>query len=104
MPAAHPYEGLMEVTIVGAGLVGCLLACFLARRGHQVTLYERRPDPRRTGADRGRSINLAISERGIDALRRIGLDREVLDTAIPMPGRMMHALDGTLTFQPSSGR
>jgi kynurenine 3-monooxygenase len=102
MPAAHPYEGLMEVTIVGAGLVGCLLACFLARRGHQVTLYERRPDPRRTGADRGRSINLAISERGIDALRRIGLDREVLDTAIPMPGRMMHALDGTLTFQPYS--
>ncbi|MDA0637914.1 NAD(P)/FAD-dependent oxidoreductase [Nonomuraea sp. MCN248] len=92
----------MEVTIVGAGLVGCLLACFLARRGHQVTLYERRPDPRPAGAERGRSINLAISERGIDALRRLGLDGEVLKAAIPMPGRMMHALDGELTFQPYS--
>ncbi|WP_219502003.1 FAD-dependent oxidoreductase [Nonomuraea ceibae] len=92
----------MEVTIVGAGLVGSLLACFLARRSHRVTLYERRQDPRERGADRGRSINLAISERGIDALRRVGLDREVLKDAIPMPGRMMHALDGGLTFQPYS--
>uniref|UniRef100_UPI00066D3724 FAD-dependent oxidoreductase n=1 Tax=Nonomuraea sp. SBT364 TaxID=1580530 RepID=UPI00066D3724 len=92
----------MEVTIVGAGLVGCLLACFLARRRHRVTLYERRQDPRERGADRGRSINLAISERGIDALRRVGLEREVLKDAIPMPGRMMHALDGGLTFQPYS--
>ncbi|WP_206184564.1 FAD-dependent oxidoreductase [Thermoactinospora rubra] len=92
----------MEVTIVGAGLVGCLLACFLARRGHRVTLYERRPDPRERGPERGRSINLALSERGIDALRRVGLDQEVLEAALPMPGRMMHALDGTLTFQPYS--
>ncbi|RBQ16362.1 FAD-dependent monooxygenase [Spongiactinospora rosea] len=92
----------VEVSIVGAGLVGCLLACFLARRGHAVTLYERRPDPRRAGAERGRSINLAISERGIDALRRVGLDKVVLDTALPMPGRMMHAVDGELTFQPYS--
>ncbi|MEV0385175.1 NAD(P)/FAD-dependent oxidoreductase [Nonomuraea sp. NPDC050643] len=92
----------MEVTIVGAGLVGCLLACFLARRNHTVTLYERRPDPREEGPDRGRSINLAISERGIDALRRLGLDGKVLHTALPMPGRMMHAPDGTLTFQPYS--
>ncbi|MEO3870131.1 NAD(P)/FAD-dependent oxidoreductase [Nonomuraea sp. B12E4] len=92
----------MEVTIVGAGLVGCLLACFLARRGHRVTLYERRPDPREQGPDRGRSINLAISERGIDALRRLGLDTKVLRAALPMPGRMMHAPDGTLTFQPYS--
>jgi len=95
----------MEVTIVGVGLVGCLLTCFLARRGHEVTLYERRPDPRRQGADRGRSINLAISERGLDALRRLGLDQGVLKDAIPMPGRMMHAAGGALTFQPySAGR
>ncbi|NUR83502.1 MAG: FAD-dependent monooxygenase [Nonomuraea sp.] len=92
----------MEVTIVGAGLVGCLLACFLARRDHRVTLYERRQDPRGQGAGRGRSINLALSERGIDALRRVGLDGKVLDGAIPMPGRMMHAVDGGLTFQPYS--
>ncbi|MEV4892212.1 NAD(P)/FAD-dependent oxidoreductase [Nonomuraea sp. NPDC055795] len=92
----------MEVTVVGAGLVGCLLACFLARRGHRVTVHERRQDPRVAGADRGRSINLAISERGIDALRRLGLDGEVLARAIPMAGRMMHAVDGSLTFQPYS--
>ncbi|GAA3699014.1 NAD(P)/FAD-dependent oxidoreductase [Nonomuraea antimicrobica] len=92
----------MEVTIVGAGLVGCLLACFLARRGHHVTLYERRPDPREQGPDRGRSINLAMSERGIDALRRLGLDGKVLDAALPMAGRVMHAQDGALTFQPYS--
>ncbi|MEU6998344.1 NAD(P)/FAD-dependent oxidoreductase [Nonomuraea sp. NPDC046570] len=92
----------MEVTVVGAGLVGCLLACYLARRGHEVTLYERRADPREAGAERGRSINLAISERGIDALRRLGLDGEVLAEALPMPGRMMHAIDGTLSFQPYS--
>ncbi|GAA2667607.1 FAD-dependent oxidoreductase [Nonomuraea recticatena] len=92
----------MEVTIVGAGLVGCLLACYLSRRGHEVTLYERRPDPRAAGAERGRSINLAISERGIDALRRLGLAEEVLAEALPMPGRMMHATDGALTFQPYS--
>ncbi|MFB4275637.1 MULTISPECIES: FAD-dependent oxidoreductase [unclassified Nonomuraea] len=92
----------MEVTIVGAGLVGCLLACFLAHRGHHVTVYERRPDPRRHGREGGRSINLALSARGIDALRRLGLDGKVLDAAIPMPGRMMHAPDGALTFQPYS--
>ncbi|SDI44107.1 kynurenine 3-monooxygenase [Sinosporangium album] len=92
----------MKVTVVGAGLVGCLLTCFLARRGHEVTLYERRSNPRKAGAERGRSINLAISERGIDALRRVGLDRQVLAGALPMPGRMMHAVDGALTFQPYS--
>lgn len=92
----------MEVTVVGAGLVGCLLTCYLARRGHQVTLYERRPDPRQAGAERGRSINLAISERGLDALRRLGLEERVLAAALPMSGRMMHAPDGSLTFQPYS--
>ncbi|MFI7703647.1 FAD-dependent oxidoreductase [Nonomuraea sp. NPDC049480] len=102
MAAAPPYEGSMEVTIVGAGLVGCLLACFLARRDHHVTLYERREDPREQGPDRGRSINLAISERGIDALRRLGLDGKVLAEALPMAGRMMHAPDGALAFQPYS--
>ncbi len=91
-----------EVAVVGAGLVGCLTACYLARRGYEVTLYERRPDPRRAAPERGRSINLAISERGIDALRRLGLDEVVMKAALPMPGRMMHAPDGTLSFQPYS--
>jgi kynurenine 3-monooxygenase len=85
-----------DVAIVGAGLAGSLLACFLARRGHAVTLYERRADPRASSAERGRSINLAISERGIDALRRLGLEADVLCDALPMSGRVVHAVDGTL--------
>lgn len=93
------------VAIVGAGLAGSLLACFLARRGLPVTVYERRPDPRTGQVERGRSINLAISERGLDALRRIGLDKQVMADALPMQGRMIHPVDGPLDFQPySAGR
>ncbi|GAA5064822.1 kynurenine 3-monooxygenase [Thermocatellispora tengchongensis] len=91
-----------EVAVVGAGLAGCLLACFLARRGHRVTLYERRPDPRGGQAERGRSINLALSERGLDALRRIGLDKQVMADALPMRGRAIHPVSGPLDFQPYS--
>jgi kynurenine 3-monooxygenase len=91
-----------RVAIVGAGLTGSLLACYLARRGLNVSLYERRPDPRTGQAERGRSINLAISERGLDALRRIDLDRRVMAGALPMRGRMIHAVSGELDFQPYS--
>ena len=91
-----------RVAIVGAGLTGSLLACFLARRGLPVTLYERRPDPRTGQVERGRSINLAISERGLDALRRIGLVDEVMADALPMKGRMIHPVEGPLDFQPYS--
>lgn len=87
-------------TIVGAGLGGTLLACYLGKAGYQVDLYERRPDPRIHGAEGGRSINLALSVRGIEALREVGLAEEVLNQAIPMRGRMIHAPDGTLSFQP----
>ncbi|MGK5676515.1 FAD-dependent oxidoreductase [Micromonospora sp. URMC 106] len=88
-----------EVAVVGAGLAGCLLACFLARRGYRVALYERRPDPRTGTVERGRSINLALSERGLDALRRIGLDGQVLADALPMRGRMIHPVAGEPQFQ-----
>lgn len=88
-----------EVAVVGAGLSGCLLAAFLARRGYPVALYERRPDPRTGPVDRGRSINLALSERGLDALRRIGLDARVMADALPMRGRMIHPVDGEPQFQ-----
>jgi kynurenine 3-monooxygenase len=92
-----------QVAVVGAGLAGCLLGCFLARRGYQVTLYERRGDPRADGpAERGRSINLAISERGLAALGRIGLAGPVLADALPMRGRMIHPVTGPLDFQPYS--
>lgn len=88
-----------RVVIVGAGLVGSLLACYLGRRGYQVEVFERRPDPRVATVERGRSINLALSERGLDALRRIGLMEEVMAPALPMHGRMMHGRDSTLTYQ-----
>src|SRR5579862_3579088 len=87
-------------TIVGAGLGGALMACYLARAGHRVDVYERRPDPRTQGQERGRSINLALSLRGIHALREIGLADEVLRTGILMRGRMIHDRDGRQTFQP----
>jgi kynurenine 3-monooxygenase len=87
-------------TIVGAGLAGPLLACHLARAAYAVDLYEKRPDPRTGEQDAGRSINLALSLRGIDALRAVGLADEVLRDAIPMRGRMMHGRTGRLTFQP----
>ena len=97
MSATSGRDG--EIAVVGAGLAGCLLACFLARRGYPVALYERRPDPRTGTAERGRSINLALSERGLDALRRIGLDEQVMADALPMRGRMIHPVAGEPQFQ-----
>jgi kynurenine 3-monooxygenase len=78
------------VTIVGAGLVGSLLAIFLARRGYRVTLVERRPDPRSGRVVGGRSINLALSDRGLLALERAGIAAQIEAVAIPMKGRMVH--------------
>lgn len=89
-----------KVTIVGSGLAGTLMACYLGRAGQQVDLYEKRPDPRTSGGDHGRSINLALSVRGIHALREVGVADEVLASAIAMPGRMIHGRDGHLHFQP----
>lgn len=90
---------MKTVVVAGAGLAGSLMACYLGRAGYRVKLVERRGDPRGRDVDAGRSINLAISTRGITALKGVGLDRRVLDRAVPMRGRMMHAVDGELTFQ-----
>ncbi len=90
------------MAIVGAGLAGALLACLLAPDGYDITVYERRPDPRKKGFTGGRSINLALSARGIYGLWRAGLAETVLADAIPMRGRMIHPPSGTLTFQPYS--
>jgi kynurenine 3-monooxygenase len=88
-----------RIAIVGAGLAGCLLAALLGGRGLTVDVYERREDPRRAGAERGRSINLAISARGLDALARVGLDDQALAAALPMRGRTLHSPRGELAYQ-----
>jgi kynurenine 3-monooxygenase len=85
--------------IVGAGLGGALLAIYLGRAGHDVEVYEKRRDPRSGAHEEGRSINLAISTRGIESLAEVGLADEVLRTAIPMRGRLMHSLRGRVAFQ-----
>jgi kynurenine 3-monooxygenase len=100
MPDAGTGEE--RVAIVGAGLAGCLLATLLGRRGVDVTVYERREDPRVTPPERGRSINLAISARGLEALDQVGLRELALSRAQPMHGRMVHDLDGGQSFRPYS--
>ncbi len=97
---AAAEERQVDVLIVGAGLVGSLAAVFLAKRGFEVDVYERRPDMRKVGISAGRSINLNISCRGLEALRRVGLVDDVLPEVVPMMGRMMHSRDGALTYQP----
>src|SRR3954452_24798299 len=88
-----------SIVIAGGGLVGSLLSVFLARRRYPVEVLERRADMRVETMSAGRSINLAISTRGLHALKQIGLEQEVLKECIPMRGRMMHSLKGELTFQ-----
>src|SRR6266516_602659 len=87
-------------TLIGSGLAGGLLAAYLGRRGYDVDLYERRADPREGNIVGGRSINLAISTRGIHALEQIGIADEALRHAIPMRGRMIHEKSGALHFAP----
>jgi kynurenine 3-monooxygenase len=87
------------ITIVGAGPAGCLLALLLARRGQQVTVYERRPDPALQPTEAGRSINLALAARGIRALREAGVMDQVTPLLVPMRGRRLHDLSGTEQFQ-----
>ena len=89
-----------KITIAGSGLVGSLAAIFLAKRGYEVQVLERRPDMRREAIAAGRSINLALSTRGLHALQQVGMDSEILSLTIPMRGRCVHAIDGTQTLQP----
>src|ERR1700716_979385 len=86
--------------LIGSGLAGGLLAAYLGRRGYDVDLYERRADPREGNIVGGRSINLALSTRGIYALEQLGIAHEVLRHAIPMRGRMIHDKSGSLHFSP----
>lgn len=87
------------ITLIGGGLVGALLALQLAQRGFMVELFEKRPDPRHAGFLSGRSINLALAERGLQALRSAGLADRVLQYAVMMRGRMVHGIDGSCGLQ-----
>ncbi len=91
----------MKITVVGGGLAGSLMAVYFAKRGFDVEVYERRPDMRKAEIGAGRSINLALSTRGIRALEKVGLKDAILANAIPMTGRMIHPEDkGELAYQP----
>ena len=86
--------------VVGAGLAGALAAIYLARSGRKVLLYEKRSDPRGTTMEGGRSINLALSTRGLAALEGVGLAEKTLEAGVPMQGRMIHDEQGDTSFQP----
>ena len=89
-----------QITIVGAGLVGSLCALFMTIRGYKVNIFERRKDLRSEIITAGKSINLALSKRGWSALKKVGVDKEVLKIAIPMYKRIMHDSKGNLSEQP----
>lgn len=91
---------MKDFTIIGGGLVGALQGIFLAQKGYKVKLYERRPDIRTTNIYQGRSINLALSDRGWKALDKVQLSNKVRSIGIPMYRRTMHDKNGNLTFQP----
>lgn len=88
-----------EITIVGAGLVGSLCSLYLTKRGYKVKVMEKRKDLRSEIITAGKSINLALSERGWTALKKVGADKEVMKIAIPMYKRIMHDEKGKLTEQ-----
>lgn len=89
-----------KITIIGAGLGGALMANYLGKNGYQVNVFEMRPDPRKGEIVAGRSINLALSVRGMHGLSQVGLLDEVMKEAVAMPGRMMHSVSGELSYQP----
>lgn len=91
---------MSRITIIGAGLVGSLLSVYLVKRGYKVQMFERRPDLRKNRISAGRSINLALSDRGWRGLSSVGIEGQIRKVAIPMKGRMMHSTESKLTFQP----
>ena len=93
---------MKHVVIVGAGLVGSLLAYRMAKKGYRVSEYERRSDMRKAGYVGGRSINLVLSQRGLKSLRAAGLEQDILPLTVPAYGRMTHDLDGKQHFFPYS--
>jgi len=93
-----------NILIIGAGLCGSLLALRMAQRGYKVTLVEKRPDLRIVEQDAGRSINLALSNRGLRGLRLAGVEKSAKNLCIPMLGRMIHDKEGNTFLSKYSGR
>ena len=93
-------RGNEKITVVGGGLSGPVMAMYLAKKGIRVDIYERRPDIRKENLSAGRSINLAISKRGIAALEEIGVFHKISSKLIPMYGRIIHDIDGSTRFLP----
>ena len=89
-----------RIAIVGVGLAGSLLALVLAQQGYEIDAFERQPDPRKQVGKAGRSINLGLSKRGMQALRRVGLLETVLERSVVMEGRVIHSENGNTRFQP----
>ncbi len=90
---------MKKINIIGAGLVGSLLSMYLAKRGYKVSIYEKRGDMRKAGYVGGRSINLALSHRGFNALNALGLEDEIRKVGIPMYGRVIHQINGDVQYQ-----
>ncbi|WP_419420912.1 FAD-dependent oxidoreductase [Legionella sp. D16C41] len=91
---------MRNVTIIGAGLSGALLGLYLAKRGYNLNLIELRPDIRLSQIDKGRSINLAMSCRGLTSLTNIGLLPDVKKIMVPMRARAIHEMNGEIKYQP----
>ena len=96
-------ETTKKITICGAGLIGPYLAILMRKRGFEVEVIEKRDDIRNTSAESGRSINLVVTSRGINALKKINLWEEAKKITMPVSGRMMHSISGELTYQPYGG-
>ena len=103
-PFGEDLDGAQNILIIGAGLCGSLLALRLGQRGYNVTVYEMRPDLRKVEISAGRSINLAFSDRGIKAMKLVGIEDKVKALCIPMNGRMLHDKEGNTFLSNYSGR
>lgn len=91
---------MKQISLIGGGLVGSLLSAFLSKRGYKVKVFEKRPDMRKSSGYAGKSINLALSDRGWKAIKLLGIESQIREIAIPMYKRVMHHVDGKLSEQP----
>ena len=94
----HLMQKSKNIAVIGSGLIGSLLAIFLRKRGHEVTVFDRSADIRHIEFS-GRSINLAMSNRGWDALKKVGIEDEIRKLALPLDKRALHLNDNPLYFQ-----